>query len=890
MAIRSFFQDHLAISRFGAPGWLRCRVVLVVVLMGTMGCCFAQNITLNEPDVPVENLLGKITEQCGLYFSYSPRIVDPQQRLSFAVNNASLTTTLDLLTEKLNIGYTLLDNQIVLHQRQLSQREKRKLEPTLYSISGYINDATSGETLIGATVSVEGTSKGASTNAFGFYSLQLPAGKHALLFSYVGFEAQRLIVQLAANQKKNVPLQPTTLELPKVVIQSSTQEFLTGKYTGNAHLAPGELSNMPEFGGESGLIRGLQTRPGIKAHSDGSAFFFVRGGAKDQNLVLIDDAPIYNPAHLFGFYSVVVPDFAKSITVHKSSIPVHLSDRLSSVVDIRTKDGNLNKTEFSGAFNPVLLRVAVEGPVKKGKSSYFLAVRNSNLNWLLQTQEPKADMRFNDFNLKWNFKFGHRDRLYYTLFVGNDRLANNSFGAQFTGAQWGNLATTIRWNHLYGTSLFSNTTVYAGSYNYQLSNANNAWKSGIAKVSLKTDFNWYHRGENKTRFGGEISAFTFNPGTVSGEDFTELLPNLKEGYSRQSVLYANRLLTWRDRWMLDAGLRFTLWQNLGPSRHVLFDESHQPVDSVKVPNGEIYQTYWNLDPRVSLQYRFDTSALLQLNYGIYHQYLQQISNSVSPFTAFEVWVPSGPNIQPQSAHQVSLGFVKRLKGNSLELNADLYYKKMRNQIDYVDHANTLLNPLLEGELRFGQMDAYGVELLLKKPIGRLTGWVSYTWSRALRQTDAVNEGREYPAFHDRPHDLSLMLNYPLRKRILFSAYWTWYTGSAFSSPTGFYTFNHSTIPIYSEKHNDRLPNYKRLDIAFKFILNKSPQKKYRHSITFSIYNLLASKNIVAVNFNKSLNRNGKPVIESNALSDARLVATQADLIRFLPSLTYKFKL
>ena len=889
MGNRLYFQGNLAINRNFRP----CHFLLLFVLLVVMSTSsFAQTITIQKTSISVEALLQEITLQSNLNFSYSPKIVDTQQNISFHINDAPIEKVLDLLAEKLGVGYTLLDNQIVLYQKAISQKEleKEKPPPSLFSISGFINDALSGESLIGATVAVKGTSQGVSTNAFGFYSLQLPAGQHTLLFSYVGFQAQQLIVQLVKNKKQDVPLQPASLNLPGVVVHTSTHGSIRAKQTGSMELKPDDLNNLPEFGGESGLIRGLQSLPGIKAHSDGSAFFFVRGGAKDQNLIIMDDAPIYNPSHLFGFYSVVVPEFTKSMQVYKSDIPVHLGDRLSSIVDIRTKDGNLNKTELNAAFNPLIFRLSLEGPVKRGKSAYFISLRSSNFRWIYKRDSPDADLGFTDFSFKWNVKFNDKNRLYYTLFVGDDRLENTSLGPGFTGVGWRNVASTIRWNHIFGAKLFSNTTLYSGNYNYQISTRANSWYSGIGRVSLKSDFTNYNSTNHKTRFGFEVNAFTFNPGRVTGEAFSNLFPNIQQDLSRQSVLYFNKEFTWQDRWHLSAGLRFSSWQSLGPTRYFTFDENYEPVDSVLITNSDVYQTYQNLDPRASVQYEIDNFSSLKLSYGIYHQNIQLISNSTSPFTAMEVWLPSSPNIKPQSAHQVSLSYLKQFPEKNITMSAEGYYKKMNNQIDYADHANTLLNPFVEGELRFGQLQSYGLELLLKKHTGRFNGWLSYTLSRALQQTDAVNGRRTYPAYQDRPHDFSLMLNYALKRRILFSAYWTWYTGSAFSSPTGFYTFNNSTAPIYGEKHNDRLPDYKRLDIAFKFILNKRADRQFQHSLTFSIYNFLAHKNIIAVNFNKVPNGDERPIVKANLLSEEDLIATQADLVRFFPSLTYSLKL
>ncbi len=862
-------------------------IVCFLLLSMFSNYSYGQTISINEDNIRVELLLQKITDQSGLNFSYNTQLLNKDERLDFQISNANLESTLDLLVEKLDISYTLVEKQIILHEKKIGLNDSPKIP--LYTISGFINDAQSGESLIGATVSVKGTSQGVSTNAFGYYALQLPKGHHTLLFSYVGFEAQRMLVNLSSNQKQNIPLQPVSMELPGVTISSKEIGRFQNIQSGSMDLLPEELSQMPEFGGESGLIRGLHALPGIKAHSDGSAFFFVRGGNKDQNLIILDDAPIYNPSHLFGFYSVVVPDVAKSIKVYKSDIPVNLGDRLSSVIDIRTKDGNLNKTELNMAFNPLLNSLAVEGPIWKERSSYFLSFRGSNFKWLYKKDNPDADIGFSDFNFKWNIKLNKKNRLYYTLFVGDDRFENTSIRPGFSGLGWRNVASTLRWNHIFGDRLFMNATVYSGNYNYRLQSNANRWDSSIGRASLKTDFTYYHNNNQTSQFGLESNGFTFNPGGVSGEGFASFFPKIEANKTQQFVLYYNRNFEWKDRWHANLGLRGTIWQNFGTNTYYTFDDEYEVVDSI-LTDGSVYNTYRSLDPRASVQYEIDTSSSIKLSYGMYHQFIQLIGNSVSPFTSLDVWLPANPNIKPQRAQQVTLRYQKHFSRRDLLFSGELYYKKMYNQIDYEDHADILLNPLVEGELRFGEMQSYGLELMLRKQSGRLNGWLSYTLSQTRQQTDEINGGRAYPAFQDRPHDLSLMLNYRIKRRILFSAFYTWYSGAAFSSPTGFYTFNGRTIPIYDEKHNDRLPNYNRLDIAFKFILNKKPNKRFQHDLTFSVYNFLAHKNVVAVNFNKIPRDDLRPIIQADLSVKENLSASQIDLIRFLPSLTYSFKL
>ncbi len=861
-------------------------IAIFITAFSTNG--ISQTITIQQSKITVGEVLAQITAQSGIHFSYNPQTVDTKRKISFFVKNATLEEALEKLAAQIPIEYSIVENQIVLNRKAKPETIEPE-PPEYYTLSGFVNDTLSGESLIGASVFVRGSSRGTTTNAFGFYSLRLPKDFFNVEYSYIGFESEQIKIQMDADKKRDVRLKYSYQELPGIEVKVPLSELLNKKHTGAIELKPIELENMPEFGGESGLIKGIQSFPGVKTHSDGSAFFFVRGGEKDQNLIIIDDAPVYNPAHLFGFYSMVIPDFTKSITLYKSDIPVSLGDRLSSIIDIRTKDGNLNKFELGAAFNPLVSRISVEGPVVKGKSSFFTAFRLSSFWWLVKATNPDGQLNFGDFNFKWNWKVNDKNRLFFTIVTGSDALVNHSPTRNFAGIKWNNFAATLRWNLVFNPKLFSNTILYTGNYRYNLYSGENSWLSGIGSLSLKSDFTYFINPALTTKFGLELHGYYFNPGQAFTESANSLLPSLSESFTRQSVVYLNADWKLSEKWQLSAGLRASYWANAGPAVYYTFDENYELSDSVETGEG-IYHSYTRVDPRLSLRYMIDESSFLKLSAGSYHQYMQLISNSASPFTSMEVWLPANPNIKPQQATQVALGYLKYFPKQKMEINSEVYYKNMDNQIDYEPHANLLLNPQAEGELRFGTMKSYGFEIMLKKDFGKFYGWLSYTYSRALRQTNDVNGGREYPAFHDRPHDFSAMLNYRLSKRLLTSVYFTAFTGSAFSSPTGFYEYNGVTVPIYDEKNNDRLPDYKRLDIALKLILNRDPESSFQHSLTFSVYNFLAHKNIVAVNFNKVLDNSGNPVVKANYTLEKDLVATQADLVRFLPSLTYKINL
>lgn len=842
-------------------------------------------VSLNAPSISIGALLDEMTRQTGMEFAYHSRIIDLSQVVSINLSNADLTTSLATLETQLGLSAKIVEGLIVLTLPE----EPVQPQPPTYAFSGHVHDAKTGESLIGAVVYVPGTNQGTTTDAFGNFTLLLPARRYDFVCDYVGFEQQPVSVSLQRDVYQKIPLNPASIDLPNVIVDETLNAVMEKNQLGQIDFSAKMLQNMPEFGGESGLVKGLHSLPGVSMHSDGSAFFYTRGGERDQNLIIIDDAPIYNPSHLFGFYALVIPDFAKSIKVYKSDMPTSVGDRLSSIVSIRTKDGNLNQTQISGAINPLINRISFETPVFKKQGSIFASVRRSSFEWLYKRRLPNWDFYFGDANLKLNYKINKNNRLYLTIISSRDNFTNeNEANAPNAGIRWGNFASTLRWNHSFSPKLFANTMLYTANYGYQIFFDPNIWQSRLSTVSFKTDFTQYGSSNYKAKFGFELQGFFIDPGSFTLDTAIAVLPQIKSNYNRKTVLYYQGNWKLSPKWTINAGLRMVSWANLGPATYYSYDKNYAVTDTTHVGSG-VYNKYNQFDPRFSVQFAPTSQSEFKFSLGNYHQYLQLISNSISPFTSLEVWLPASPHIKPQSSFQVALSYAQSLKPSKWEWNASVYHKKFYNQIDYKDHPNTLFNPLLEGELRFGTMKSYGLELGLKKSYGKWRGQLNYAHSRAIRKTDDLNGGEPYPAFQDVPHSFNIVMEYQAKPRVLLSGVWTSYSGYTFTSPSRFYQFNGQTVPIYDTKNNDRLPTYRRLDLACKFLLNKDLEKRFQHSLTFSIYNALMHKNVIAVNFNRIPSAGPRPVVPANLLSDIPLSASQVDLIRFLPSLTYKFK-
>ena len=844
------------------------------------------NVTIRASQITLETVLSNIQEQTGVDFSYNAKTIPSDQTLSFYVVDLSLHETLKRLCDKIGITFEKIDNQVILY----TIPEEEKPSTTFFTLNGYIYDQQTGETLIGASVYVPGTTFGAITNAFGYYSLPLPPGEYQIQYQYVGYNAQSMPIKVNKDERQNVKLAVSAIELPNVVVDETTNTPLQKPHLDHIDLPANEWQNMPEFGGGSGLVKGLQTLTGVSMHSDGSAFFYTRGGNRDQNLIIVDDAPIYNPAHLFGFYSIVIPDFTKSVKVYKSDIPANLGDRLSAIVSIRTKDGNSNRINFSGALNPLINRFTLESPVFKKRGSLFTSFRRTNFDWLYKSQTPTADLYFSDFSFKWNHKINNNDRLYFTMISSTDNFTiEPDNGNPNTGIRWVNFGATLRWNHLFNPRLFANTILYTGNYAYRMHLDPNYWQSGLSSLSLKTDFTHYVNPNLQTNFGLEVQGYFIDPGRFSLDSTLAVLPQITPNYTGKLALYYQSSWKVSEKWTAQAGLRFVNWTNRGPITYYGYNENYEAIDTFTI-NEEPYHRYLRLDPRLSIQYNWTPNAQLKLSYGIYHQYLQLISNSTAPFTSMEIWLPASPNISPQKVQQWTLNYTQTIPKSKFETSFALFYKDFDHQIDYKDHATTIFNPFLEGELRFGTMTSYGFEFMIKKDWGPMTGRLGYTFSRTWRQTDGLNANRRYPAFQDRPHDFTFLWNAKLSARWYLSGVYTFFSGSRFSSPTSFYRFNDQTIPIYEEKNNDRLPIYQRLDVALKFLLNRKENAKYQHSLTFSVYNALLNKNVININFNKIPSDGPRPLVKTNLLSEIPLQPSQIDLIRFFPSLTYKFNL
>jgi len=877
----------------------RNKWILLVIFIFFAAFSFAQDlnkkISLNEKDKPLGQVLNDISNLGQINFSYSPQEIPVDKKVSIKAKNKTIKEILDNMFKKSGITYTIVEKQIILKAKKTEVVQEPKEKPK-YTISGYLKDKRNSETLLGATVYAKGTSMGTATNSYGFYSLTLPEGSYEIIFSFIGFEKTSQTIDLKENKNISVEMDVSKQDIKAVEIVSSTEESeIKSNQLSQIKFSPKIMSQLPGFVGDVDVIKSLQAIPGIKSYGDGSTMFYVRGGNSDQNLILIDEAPIYNPSHLFGFFTAIAPDAIKDVEAYKGDFPANYGGRLSSVIDIKMKDGNMKKFGCSGSLGPFTSSLSLEGPFKKEKASFYVSLRKSNLGWIkLPNYSAKTfEMKFSDFNVKLNYKINFNNHLFLTLYGGNDEYSRLFVTSHTFGINWKNNLGTLRWNHIFNDKLFSNTTVYYSRYNYFLNiwkENNDYWNSSIYNATVKTDFTFFLNPKNTFKGGIELSSHLTNPGNVhfAENDIQIHLPEIPQYTSRDFVFYISNEQSLNKKFSLRYGVRLPVWENIGPTTIYYFDENYHVMDTVKIGDKSAYSTFVSPEPRINITYSINEKSSFKISYCRATQFIQVLSNSTSPFTSLEVWVPSGPNIKPQTSDQFALGYFRTLAKSKLNFSAETFYKLLHHQIDYEDHANMLFNPLIEGELRFGEARAYGLELMLRKTEGKLNGWLGYTYSRALKQINGINNNQEFPANYDRPHNIVFNLSYNDTKHWVISANWIYLTGGAISTPTGFFYYNGYSVPIYGEKNNDRLPDYHRLDISVTYKFNK-PERRYQHSLILTLYNAYGRKNPISVNFNKMMDDKGNFVVPANMDVIYELVPSTISVAGIIPSLTYNFK-
>ena len=743
-----------------------------------------------------------------------------------------------------------------------------------YTLSGYMRDDSTGEELLFATVSVDGTTQGASTNLYGFYSLTLPAGSYDINYSYVGYATQTVTIDLTADVTQDVELGLGSATLEEVVIVSESEDDnITNSEISVVNIDVKDIKKIPVIFGEQDVLKTLQLQPGVSASSEGSSGFFVRGGDADQNLILLDEAPVYNASHLLGFFSVFNSDALKDVKLYKGGIPAQYGGRASSVMDVRMRNGNMKQWEGSGGIGLISSRLTVEGPIIKDKGSIIVSGRRTYADIVaapLINDFEDFSLYFYDLNVKANYKLTENDRVYVSGYLGRDVLGTDAFGFD-----WGNRTFTARWNHIYSSKLFSNTSYIYSEYDYGFDVASGGidinLSSGIYDHNLKQDYNFYANPKNEITFGWQGIYHQFQPSTFRFDG--DVQSTAQEQDALEGGVYIANQQKVTDRLQLNYGLRLSTFSNIGGYTEKAFDDNDEVISETTYADGEFYNNYFNLEPRLSATYVLNGTSSLKASYNRNAQYLHLLSNSTSG-SPTDLWIPSSTLVKPTLSDQVALGYFKNLKNNQYKLSVEGYYKTMQNAVDYEDGAEVFGNADIEAELVFGQGRAYGAEFLVEKTKGKFTGWGSYTLSKSERQFDEISAGEWFSARQDRTHDISLVGVYDITDKISFSGSWVYSTGDAVTFPSGKYYIDDNLVNLYTSRNDDRMPDYHRLDLGLTIKLKTN--KLESSDLNISVYNAYNRKNAYSIDF------------DENATTGAS-EATRLALFGMVPSVTWNFK-
>ncbi|WP_420580516.1 TonB-dependent receptor [Reichenbachiella sp.] len=770
------------------------------------------------------------------------------------------------------------------------------------TISGYVKDASNGETLIGATVLIKGSSQGVITNVYGFYSITLPEGEYEVEYRYIGFQPIAQTVDLSENRRIDVELLSDSQQLEEVVISAEPEDVnVSGIQMSTNKLDIETITKIPSFMGEADVLRSIQMVPGVATVGEGASGFNVRGGSVGQNMVLLDEAPVYNSSHLLGFFSVFNPDAVKDVNLIKGGIPARYGGRISSVLDIRMKEGNSKEFAAQGGIGTIFSRVAVEAPIVKDKASFIIAARRSYIDVFAKlftdALDDGAALNFYDLTMKTNWNINEKNRIFLSGYFGRD---NFKFDAN-QGFNWGNKTATLRWNHIFTDRIFANFTAFFSDYDYVLAFGEDEmdqfdWNSRIMNYDFKPEFTYFVNPNNEVSFGGELLFLQFEPanavGVSNGESRDISLPTKN---ALESALYISNDQKIGQNIQLQYGLRYSHFSLLGSGVAYTYGDTipgtRRPViGAEEFDSRETIQSYDNFEPRFSVKYQLNKYNSFKVSYNKTSQYLHLISNTTAS-NPLDVWTPSSNNIKPQIGRQVALGWFRNFgPDNNVEFSAEVYYRKTENQIDYIDGADILINEYIEGDLLSGDGRAYGLELYAKKNTGRLTGWVSYTLAKTELQTDGINTGEWYPTRYDQRHNVKLAAFYDLNERWSLSTNFTFLTGTPTTFPTSRYQMGDYVVPYNhgDGRNNFRIPVYHRLDISAtlqgKRYKRNGERRKNESYWVFSVYNLYGRKNPFSIYFTQD--NDVRPAPGDLVNTQARQVSIIGNMI---PAVSYNFK-
>jgi len=801
-----------------------------------------------------------------------------------------------------------------------------------FTISGYVKDASTGEYSIGANVYIKELLKGGNSNQYGFYSITVEKGTYHLVVSYIGFQNVEREIILDKDLRINVDLKPSAINAKEVEVTSEkTDKNVSSTTVGTVKLDMEEIKKLPAFMGEVDVLKTIQLLPGVKSSGDGNTGFYVRGGGPDQNLILLDEAVVYNAAHLLGFFSVFNGDAVKSINLIKGGMPAQYGGRLASVLDISMKEGNNQEYRADGGIGIISSRLTIQGPIKKNVSSFIISGRRTYLAELAKfsiqqakIHNPQADglrksgLYFYDMNAKINYRISDKDRIFLSGYFGRDVMNFGDPTADFKlGISWGNSTGVLRWNHLFSDKLFMNLSAIFSDYNFLFGVDQSGFElklfSGIRDWNAKADFGYFPTIRHEVKFGANYIFHTFTPTSASAKQNETVfdLGGIKKLYAHDMAAYLSDDFDVTDKLKIHLGLRYSYFMQVGPfDRYVKDPFSGQNSDTIHYKKNQKVADYGGLEPRFNIRYSLNSKSSLKASYTYNLQYIHLASLSAVTLP-IDTWVPSTDVVSPQKGSQYSLGYFRNFKENNYETSVEVYYKDLKNQIEYRDGSipGNSVNDNTDKDFVFGKGKAYGVEFFVKKRLGKFNGWVGYTLSYTKRTFPDLNRGKEFYAKYDRRHDASLVLSYDLSNKWTFAMVWVYGTGNAITIPTSYYVIDGNITYDYSERNAYRMPPYHRMDLSATYTPNRSKKilakkekltkkyeaegkdvstiqvpkrwaKNYESNWNFSIYNVYNRHNPYIIYF-----ANEGSVTQGNL----SIKAKQIYLFGFLPSVTWNFK-
>lgn len=768
-----------------------------------------------------------------------------------------------------------------------------------YTLNGTVLDAKSNETIIGATLQISNNSTQYTiqSNEYGFFAISLQKGTYTISINALGYESISELIILSSNLKKTFIIKEKSKEIEEVVISANSKSIKIDKPEMSVNkLSIAQIKQMPAILGEVDIIKSILTLPGVTNAGEGQSGFNVRGGAADQNLILLDEATIYNSSHLFGFFSVFNADAIKDLKLFKGGIPARYGGRVASVLDIYQKEGNSNGFHMNGGIGLVSSRLLAEGPIVKNKSSFLIAGRSSYAHLFLKLTDNQNSAYFYDLNTKLNYKLNENNNLYLSGYFGRDVFSLNN---QFVNT-YGNAVLNVRWNHLYSDKLFSNMSLIYSDYYYGLTLdfIGFNWDSGIKNYNFKYDFKHYLTEKVKLFYGANAVYYTFNPGKIEPIDASSSInPKQlakKQAFEPSFYIDAEQKIT--DKLAINYGVRYSLFYRLGQETINVYQnnqavsynedlkiyEKASPIGTKSYGKNEIMAQFANWEPRISLAYTFSQNSSIKASYNRMSQYLHLISNTQSP-TPLDVWAPSDTFLKPQILDQYAVGYFKNIKNGTYTLEIETFYKNVKNRLDYIDGADLIANEAIEQVVLAGKSRAFGLELMAKKNEGKWNGWISYTLSRSEQQTAGrtaneigINNGAWYKTGWDKTHNLSITSSYELSEKWSFGSIFALQTGQPVTFPKGQYQYQGITVPVYGNRNENNLPTYHRLDLSATFKSSKNKNRDYKSEWVFSIYNVYSRKNAAAINFRQN--------------SDSgKNEAVRLSIFGMVPSVTYNFK-